>query len=145
MEIHIMSAKLYVGNIPFQVTEGELNNLFSSCGTVINVTMPTDRETGRPRGFGFVEMASEEDAGKAISQLHGADLGGRELKVNAAVERSELPRRPYATEIGVGACIMCNTEANLYGFSGNDKGVCASCISSLSKASRSKKSYHNRY
>lgn len=145
MEIHIMSAKLYVGNIPYQVTEGELNDLFAAVGTVVDIKLPTDRETGRPRGFGFVEMESIEDAGRAISQLNGVSLGGRQLNVSAAVEKSDAPRRPYATEIGEGTCIMCNTEATLYGFSGNDNGVCASCISSLSKASRPKRPYNNRY
>lgn len=138
-----MSSKLYVSNIPYQITEGEINNLFNACGTVIDVKLPTDRETGRPRGFGFVEMASEADAGNAISQLNGASLGGRPLNVSAAIEKFDAPKRPYASEIGEGTCTMCNTKTTLYGFSGNDNGVCASCISSLSKASRPKRSYNN--
>lgn len=78
-----MTKKLYVGNLPFQTTEGELSDLFSQVGAVESVRIITDRDTGRSRGFGFIEMA-DEDAEKAISEFNGKDLGGRALTVNEA-------------------------------------------------------------
>jgi RNA recognition motif-containing protein len=79
-------AKIYVGNLPFTATDAEVRTLFSAHGTVESVTFPVDRETGRPRGFGFVEM-SQADASRAIQNLNGTDLGGRTLKVNEAQDR----------------------------------------------------------
>lgn len=81
-----MTQSIYVGNIPFSTTEAELRGLFSEYGEVTRVHVVTDRETGRPRGFAFVEM-SKEDASKAIAALNGQDLGGRPLKVNEAMPR----------------------------------------------------------
>lgn len=81
-----MMAKIYVGNLPFSTTDGELRNLFGQHGTVESVSLPTDRETGRPRGFGFVEM-SQADAARAIQALNGHDLGGRQLRVNEAQDK----------------------------------------------------------
>ena len=79
-------AKIYVGNLPFTATEAEVRTLFSEHGTVESVSLPTDRETGRPRGFGFVEM-SQADAARAIQNLNGKDLGGRPLRVNEAQDK----------------------------------------------------------
>ncbi len=87
-----MSKKLYVGNLPFSATEDEIRTLFSECGTVDTVELLTDRETGRPRGFGFVQM-DDDGAAKAISTLDGQEMGGRPLRVNEAKERTERPRR----------------------------------------------------
>jgi len=78
-----MTKKLYVGNLPFQTTEDDLSEMFSEVGNVESVRIITDRETGRSRGFGFVEMA-DEDAEKAISQFNGKDMNGRPLTVNEA-------------------------------------------------------------
>lgn len=78
--------RLYVGNLPFSATEESLRALFSKHGTVENVSLITDRDTGRPRGFGFVEMSSA-DAQRAIQGLNGTDFGGRPLRVNEAQER----------------------------------------------------------
>jgi RNA recognition motif-containing protein len=78
--------RLYVGNLPFSATDESVRALFSKHGTVEKVSLITDRETGRPRGFGFVEMSSA-DAARAIQALNGADLGGRPLKVNEAQDR----------------------------------------------------------
>ncbi len=78
--------KLYVGNLPFTATEEAVNALFSKHGTVEKLSMITDRETGRPRGFGFVEMSSA-DAARAMQALNGMDFDGRPLKVNEAQER----------------------------------------------------------
>jgi RNA recognition motif-containing protein len=78
-----MTKKLYVGNLPFSTTEDDLSDLFAEVGNVESVRIITDRETGRSRGFGFVEMA-DEDAEKAINQFNGTDMNGRPLTVNEA-------------------------------------------------------------
>jgi RNA recognition motif-containing protein len=78
--------KLYVGNLPFSATDDSVRNLFSKYGTVEKVSLITDRETGRPRGFGFVEM-SNADASRAMQALNGADFDGRPLKFNEAQDR----------------------------------------------------------
>jgi RNA recognition motif-containing protein len=79
-------AKIYVGNLPFTATDAEIRTLFSQHGTVESVSLPVDRETGRPRGFGFVEM-SQADAARAIQNLNGKDLNGRPLRVNEAQDK----------------------------------------------------------
>jgi RNA recognition motif-containing protein len=79
--------RIYVGNIPFSTTEAELRDLFGRHGSVESVKVITDRETGRPRGFAFVEMDAN-GAGEAIRALDGTELGGRSLRVNEAQERS---------------------------------------------------------
>lgn len=81
--------KIYVGNLPFSTNEDELTDVFREFGEVTSVALISDRDTGRPRGFGFVEMASDDDARKAISELDGTDLGGRQLKVNEAKPRED--------------------------------------------------------
>ncbi|MEX2445826.1 MAG: RNA-binding protein [Dehalococcoidia bacterium] len=81
-----MTQRIYVGNLPFSATEGEVSELFAQYGEVVSCALPNDRETGRPRGFGFVEM-SDEDARKAIQALDGNDFGGRALRVNEAQPR----------------------------------------------------------
>jgi RNA recognition motif-containing protein len=78
--------KIYVGNLPFSATETQIRELFAQHGTVQSVTIITDRDTGQPRGFGFVEMPPA-DAARAIQSLNGKDLGGRSLRVNEAEER----------------------------------------------------------
>jgi len=82
-----MENKLYVGNLSYSVTEYELSDAFSEFGTVDKATVITDRETGRSRGFGFVEMSSDAEAQAAIDGLNGAQLGGRNLTVNKARPR----------------------------------------------------------
>ena len=79
-----MSRKLYVGNLPFTTDETQLQDLFAQAGTVETVSVVRDRDTGRARGFAFVEMGSDEDAQKAINQLNSFELGGRALTVNEA-------------------------------------------------------------
>ena len=81
-----MGKKLYVGNIPFSATEDELRSLFEQHGSVESINVITDRETGRPRGFAFVEM-DESAADAAMQALDGKDMGGRSLRVNEANER----------------------------------------------------------
>ncbi len=87
-----MSSKLYVGNLSFTTEEADLTELFGSHGEVVSAKLVTDRDTGRSRGFAFVEMASDEDAQKAIQSLDGTDFMGRNLKVNIAKPREDRPR-----------------------------------------------------
>ena len=82
-----MSTKLYVGNLAFQTTSEELQELFAQAGTVESASVVEDRMTGRSRGFAFVEMATPEEANAAIEQMNGKEVGGRALKVNEAKPR----------------------------------------------------------
>ena len=86
-----MSAKLFVGNLTFTATENDLQDHFSQAGAVLSVNIMQDRTTGRSRGFAFVEMASKDDAEKAISMFHEKDFQGRPLTVNEARPREERP------------------------------------------------------
>jgi cold-inducible RNA-binding protein len=85
---------IYVGNLDFKVTEDELRQAFSAFGQVDNVTILKDRDTGQPRGFGFVEMSNNEEAQRAISEMNGSQLGSRALNVNEA--------RPKEARAGAG-------------------------------------------
>ena len=82
-----MSKKIYIGNLPFSSTEADLKDVFGRHGAVDSVSIITDRETGRPRGFAFVEMEEASAADDAIRALDGSDLGGRNIKVNEAQDR----------------------------------------------------------
>ena len=84
-----MSMKLYVGNLSFQTSSGDLQQLFAQAGTVESASVVEDRETGRSRGFGFVEMSTKEEGQAAIQQLNGRELGGRSLTVNEAKPRED--------------------------------------------------------
>jgi cold-inducible RNA-binding protein len=84
-----MGTKLYVGNLSYDATENDLQDLFAQAGAVTSVNLMQDRTTGRPRGFAFVEMATEADTAKAISMFNGKDLKGRPLTVNEARPREE--------------------------------------------------------
>jgi RNA recognition motif-containing protein len=81
-----MGKKVFVGNLAFATTGADLGQLFESIGTVESATVVTDRETGRSRGFGFVEMSSQSEANQAVSELNGRDLGGRKINVSEAKE-----------------------------------------------------------
>ena len=98
-----MNTKLYVGNLSYSTTEKELRDLFGKSGVVKAVTIPTDRMTGQPRGFAFVEMENAADATKAITACNGQSLGGRQIKVNEA--------KPPENRGGAGG-----------GFGGGDRG-----------------------
>ena len=87
-----MSQRIYVGNLPYEARESEVEELFSEHGEVISVALPTDRETGRSRGFGFVGMPNDDEARAAIDALHGIELLGRTLTVNEA-----RPREPRSS------------------------------------------------
>jgi cold-inducible RNA-binding protein len=82
-----MGRRLFVGNLSYDTTELSLREVFGQAGTVSDAKIVTDRETGRPRGFGFVEMSSDEEARKAIEQLNGRDFDGRAITVNEAQEK----------------------------------------------------------
>ena len=86
-----MSAKLFVGNLSFNTTENDLQDAFAAHGTVVETNLMMDRESGRPRGFGFVTMSSAEEAEKAIAALNGKEMDGRALTVNIARPREERP------------------------------------------------------
>jgi cold-inducible RNA-binding protein len=89
-----MGKKLYIGNLAFQTTETDVKELFAQAGLCESVAIITDRDTGQSRGFGFVEMASNGDAQKAIEMFNGQDLKGRMLRVNEAREREGGRQRP---------------------------------------------------
>ncbi len=88
-----MGRKLYVGNLPDSATEQTLQDTFSQCGTVDSVNVITDRDTGQSRGFGFVEMSSDSEAQKAIQELNGSSLDGREIIVNEAKPKGSRDNR----------------------------------------------------
>jgi RNA recognition motif-containing protein len=87
-------SKIYVGNLPFSADEAAVRTLFATHGTVESVALITDRDTGQPRGFGFVEMANA-DAARAIQSLNGHQMDGRALKVNEAQPKTDRPRRAW--------------------------------------------------
>lgn len=88
-----MAKKIYVGNMSYATTEEELRGLFAQFGTVNSATIILDHETRRPKGFGFVEMADDAAADAAISQLDGKEFGGRNLRVNEAINKPRPARR----------------------------------------------------
>lgn len=90
-----METKLYVGNLSYETTEVDLRSLFTEAGTVNEVAVIKDRDTGSSKGFAFVTMNTSEEATKAIEQFNGKNLGSRELKVNLAKPREERPRSNF--------------------------------------------------
>ena len=90
---HVISSKIFVGNIKFETTKEELVQLLSAVGPVRDAYLPTDRATGRPRGFAFVEYSTPEEAAEAIEKFNNYEFGGRRLRVNAAEDRPR-PRTP---------------------------------------------------
>lgn len=93
---------IYVGNMSYSMSEDELRDAFATYGTVTSARLVMDRETGRPKGFGFVEMANDNEANAAIEALNGTEIGGRELKINEARPREERPRRSFGSGGGNG-------------------------------------------
>ena len=89
-----MGKKLYIGNLPFSATEQALSDMFAQCGTVESTKIVTDRETGRSKGFGFVEMSTDEEAADAISKLNGSDCAGRTITVSEARPMVPREKRP---------------------------------------------------
>ena len=109
-----MSTKLYVGNLAFQTTSQELQELFATAGTVESASVVEDRDTGRSRGFAFVEMSTKEEAAAAIDQFNGKEVGGRALKVNEA--------KPRENRSGGGGGGRGGFGGNRGGFGGNRGG-----------------------
>ncbi len=109
-EERTISTKVFVGNLDFRTTQAELTQLFSAAGTVVDAFLPTDRVTGKPRGFAFVEFSSEAQAAEAIRQFNQHEMNGRKLNVNAAEARPSRPGggggggggRPYSPGGGGG-------------------------------------------
>jgi len=89
-----MSTKLFVGSLSFNVTEDQLRELFATYGTVVSASIIKDRDTDRSKGFGFVEMSTDQEAQAAISSLNGKELDGRALTVNVARPKEDRPSRP---------------------------------------------------
>ena len=89
-----MAKKLFVGGLPYETSDAELEKLFSELGKVESATVITDRNTGRSRGFGFVEMAVDEEATKAIEKLNGSEIGDRKIVVAEARPREDRPEQP---------------------------------------------------
>jgi RNA recognition motif-containing protein len=92
-----MDTKLYVGNLPYSTSEDDLRTLFSGAGNVVSVSLIKDRDTGRSKGFAFVEMASQSEAENAIKLLNGSSFGERVLKVNIARPMEERGAGPYSS------------------------------------------------
>jgi cold-inducible RNA-binding protein len=88
-----MGSKLYVGNLPFTTSNEDLQSLFSEVGEVVSAQVVTDRETGRSRGFGFVEMSKQEEASAAVSRFDQTEMKGRTITVNEAKPRTDRPER----------------------------------------------------
>lgn len=97
-----MAVKLYVGNLPYSTTDEDLREMFAEYGTVESASVITDRDTGRSKGFGFVELEDDAQAKAAIEALNGKDLNGRALVVNEARPREERPRRDFNNNRGGG-------------------------------------------
>lgn len=90
-----MNKRLFVGGLPYSLTNDELSSFFSQAGTVVSVSIISDRDTGRSKGFGFVEMATEEEASAAIAKCNGADLAGRKLIVS---EAKPMEKREFSSD-----------------------------------------------
>lgn len=90
----VISSKIFVGNLNFGTTDQELRELFGEIGEVVDVHIPKDRESGRPRGFAFIRFAAEEHAAQAVEKFHGREVGGRELRLDIAEDRPRPPRQP---------------------------------------------------
>jgi RNA recognition motif-containing protein len=95
-----MEAKLYVGNLSYSTTEDALRELFTKAGTVVSASVITDRETGRSKGFAFVEMSNQSEAEKAIQMFNGYSLDNRELRVSVARPKEERPSGSYGGNRG---------------------------------------------
>ena len=86
--------RIYVGNLPYSMRNNDLEELFSSYGEIVSAVVIMERDTGRSKGFGFVEMASKESGEAAINELNNKEINGRNLRVNEALPREDKPRRP---------------------------------------------------
>ena len=110
-----MAKKLYVGGLPYSTTDAELKDAFAQAGSVASAVIIMDKMSGRSKGFGFVEMSSDEEAQKAIETMNGKDFGGRTLTVNEARPMEERPRRDFRGGGG-------SSDRGGYGGGGRDGG-----------------------
>jgi cold-inducible RNA-binding protein len=117
-----MATKLYVGNLSFKTTGDSLRELFSQVGTVESASIIEDRETGRSRGFGFVEMATAEDAAAAIEKFNGKEVDGRALTVNEAKPKTDRGGRGGGGGYGGGGGGGRDRDRGGYGGGGGDRG-----------------------
>jgi RNA recognition motif-containing protein len=117
-----METKLFVGNLSYSTSEDELRELFAQAGTVSSVTLIKERETGRSKGFAFVEMSSREEAEKAINMFNNSLLGDRALKVDIARPREERPSGGYGQRSGGGYGQRSGGYGNRSGSGGNNWG-----------------------
>lgn len=95
-----MATKLFVGSLSYSVNDDQLNDAFAPFGTVVSAKVIIDRDSGRSKGFGFVEMSSEEEAKAAIKGMDGKDLGGRQIAVSEARPQENRERRPFNNDRG---------------------------------------------
>lgn len=121
-----MGYKIFVCNLPYSITSVNLVGIFSIFGKVNYATAVRDKKTDVPRGFGFVEMETEEDQKTAIEKLNGRLISGRKIKVTEAWENTENRRRPKGYIIGEGLCTLCGKFEMLAGYDENN-GICAAC------------------
>lgn len=98
-----MGNKLYVGNLPYSASEESLANIFSQCGTVGSVKIITDRDSGRSKGFGFVEMSTDSEAQEVISKFNGSDCEGRKMNISEAKPMADREKREYSGGRGSGS------------------------------------------
>jgi len=132
-----MSNKLYICNIPYTISSKDLGELFSSCGTVTYATVIRDRETGKSKGFGFIEMENEEQKNTAIKLMNERIIGSRSIKVREALVREDNIHnkaiRPQARILSKGTCVLCGIENTLAGYPDDDgKGICGACAKIMS-------------
>lgn len=127
-----MPNTLYISNVPFSISSVDLLALFSTCGQVLTASMVRDKESGRPRGFGFVDMADEAGKLAAISALNGRMINGRVLKVSEARSRTDTPSRPRMKILGTGTCFLCGEESTLAGYD-MEHGICNICSKIINK------------
>ncbi len=113
-----MAKRLFVGNLPYTVDDNQLNQLFGEVGTVSSATVIIDRMSGRSKGFGFVEMATDEESDKAIETLNGREVDGRKMLVNEARPMEERPRRDFGGSRGGDR----GPRRDFGGGRGNDRG-----------------------
>lgn len=97
-----MGKRLYVGGLPWEATDDQLKELFAKAGTVVSAEVKIDKFSGKSKGFGFVEMSTDEEAAEAIKQLNGSEMGGRQLKVDEARPREERPGGDFGGHGGAG-------------------------------------------
>ena len=95
-----MATKLFVGSLSWNVKDDDLSQFFASAGTVVSASVITDRDTGRSKGFGFVQMANDDDNQKAIDELNGKELDGREINVSIAKPKEDRPKRDFGGDRG---------------------------------------------